>query len=173
MAYRRGSSFKMDWNGRALETKVERVTIIALNRVVDEARDDARENHAWIDRTGQLESNIVSEHARTKGYLQGRGARKRMDPSEARLTASFGTTRGAGFYGLFHEVGTVNEIARPFLRPAADRNFGNLPHYIRLGLRAHGLTMPHISPANSHPLTLPLAAIQKAATRPRPSDFTS
>jgi hypothetical protein len=99
------------WNGANLVKRMERAAREALNETVDMARDDAKASHTWKNRTGQLEEEIISIHAVA---------------GEATPTASFGTTRRRGFYGYFHELGTVNEIARPFLRPAADRNFPGL-----------------------------------------------
>lgn len=81
-----------------------------VNATVDAARDDALASHVWANRTGQLEEELVSEHA----------------DDDRSPSASFGTTRRRGFYGLFHETGTVREFATPFLRPAADRHFHSL-----------------------------------------------
>lgn len=99
----------------------------SVNEVVDAARDDAEATHSWKDdpelrtlKSGRrvdthLERQIVSVHA----------------DSDDNPTGSFGTTKRAGFYGLFHELGTVHEFERPFLRPAADRQFPRLAEVIR------------------------------------------
>lgn len=99
------------WNGDAIVKRMERAAREAVNETVDAARDDALATHTWENRTGQLEEELISVHARA-------GA--------GNPVASFGTTLRRGFYGYFHELGTVHEIARPFLRPAADRTFPGL-----------------------------------------------
>lgn len=114
------SRARVDWRGADLVERVRTAARLGVNDAVDAARDDARVSHEWINRTGQLEEEIVSEHA---------------DPGDRNPTARFGTTRRRGFYGLFHEEGTEHEFARPFLRPAADRNFPSLAARIRRRLR--------------------------------------
>jgi len=106
----------MEWNGDAIVERFRAVAREAVDATVDEARDDAELSHVWRNRRGQLEEELVSEHA---------------DPADVNPTASFGTTRRRGFYGLFHEEGTRREHATPFLRPAADRWFPTLAAKIR------------------------------------------
>jgi hypothetical protein len=112
----------LDWNGDQLIALVADAARAAVTETVEEAADDARLSHEWANRTGQLEEEIIVEQA---------------DVGDPNPTASFGTTRRRGFYGLFHEEGTRHEFARPFLRPAADRHFPELTAKIRgrLGLR--------------------------------------
>lgn len=100
-----------EWNGDKVVSRMERAVRSAVDETVDAARDDALATHTWVNRTGQLEEELISVH---------------VDPADANPVASFGTTRRRGFYGYFHEIGTINEIARPFLRPAADRTFPGL-----------------------------------------------
>jgi hypothetical protein len=114
------SRARVTWNGDALLKRVRAAAVASVNETVDVARDDARASHEWVNRKGQLEEEIVSEHATV---------------DEPNPTASFGTTRRRGFYGLFHEEGTVHEHERPFLRPAADRAFPTLAGRIRRRLR--------------------------------------
>lgn len=110
----------LNWDGDALLRRVRTAARVGVNETVDAARDDARVSHEWVSRRGQLEEEIVSEHA---------------DPADPNPTAFFGTTRRRGFYGLFHEEGTTSEFERPFLRPAADRTFPGLAARIRRRLR--------------------------------------
>jgi hypothetical protein len=109
----------VDWRGDALIRRVRAAAAAGVNETLDAAAADARLTHEWVSRTGQLEEEIVTEHARAGRNPHG----------------AFGTTRRRGFYGLFHEEGTVREFARPFLRPAADRNFPTLARRIRRRLR--------------------------------------
>lgn len=110
------SQARLDWNGDRLVARVREAAIRSVNDTVDQAADEARSSHSWFTRTGQLEEEIVAEHAH---------------PADPNPTARFGTTRGRGFYGLFHEEGTTHEFARPFLRPAADVAFPTLLARIR------------------------------------------
>lgn len=114
------SRARLDWQGAKLVARVRAASVAAVNETVDAARDDAAVSHEWVNRNGQLEEEIVSEHA---------------TPGDPNPTARFGTTRRRGFYGLFHEEGTVHEFARPFLRPAADRQFPSLAARIRRRLK--------------------------------------
>jgi hypothetical protein len=111
-----GSRARLDWHGGELIARMRQAALAAVNETVDQAADDARVSHVWLNRTGQLEEEIISEHA---------------DPAAPNPTARFGTTRRRGFYGFFHELGTVEEFARPFLRPAAARTFPGLVAAIR------------------------------------------
>ena len=114
------SRARVEWKGDQIKRRVRAAATAAVNETVDAAADNARVSHEWVNRTGQLEEEIVAEHA---------------DAADPNPTASFGTTRRRGFFGLFHEEGTVHEFARPFLRPAADRQFPSLAERIRRRLK--------------------------------------
>jgi len=114
------SRSRFDWNGDDFVARVEQAAREAVDETVDAARDDAALSHEWINRDGQLQEEIVSEHA---------------DPADPNPSGKFGTTRRRGFYGLFHEEGTVREFERPFIRPAADRQFPTLADRIRRRLK--------------------------------------
>lgn len=126
------SKVSFEWYGDELADRVEHAAHEAVNETVDDARDDAKATHTWkVDptvrrhkRSGRffnpdLESQIVSEHAESG-----------PDP-----TAAFGYTRRKGFYGLFHEEGTVHEHEYPALRPAGDRAFPTLADRIKEKLK--------------------------------------
>ena len=110
------SSARLDWNGEDLLFRVAEAARVSIDEVTAEADADASASHSWVDRTDQLEEEIVTEDAHMVG---------------SRVVGRFGTTRRRGFYGLFHEEGTTHEFARPFLRPAADRTFPTLAEKIR------------------------------------------
>lgn len=114
------SRVRVEWNGDKLVALLQEAAVAGVNDTVDRAAEEARGSHEWLNRTGQLEEEIVTEHAK---------------PGTLQPTASFGTTRGRGFYGLFHEEGTSHEFARPFLRPAADVWFPGLAGAIRRRFR--------------------------------------
>lgn len=128
------SRARLNWRGEQLARRVRSAAVAGVNETVDVARDDAKATHdpMWINRPtrwskegGQLEEEIGSRHA---------------DPATEEIhgpdpVASFGFARKRGFYGLFHEVGTVHEFAKPVLRPTADRVFPTLITRIRRRLR--------------------------------------
>jgi hypothetical protein len=116
------SKVTFEWHGDELTRRVEHAAREAVNETVDEARDDAKAAHPWKPSArfpSDLESQIVSEHAHA-------------GPNP---TAAFGYTRRKGFYGLFHEEGTVHEHTYPALRPAADRVFPTLVAKIKEKLK--------------------------------------
>jgi hypothetical protein len=115
------SRARLEWKGAELLARVTEAARSAVNETVDETRDDALATHPWKDDPRErrlsaggplvdpkLELHIKSEHA---------------DPAAPNPKARVGYTRRSGFYGLFHELGTVHEHAFPTLRPAADRVF--------------------------------------------------
>ena len=128
------SRARLDWRGKDLIENMRAAARVSVNELVDEARDEAKATHdpMWVNRPtrwskegGQLEEEIGSEHA---------------DPASQRIggpnpVGRFGFARKRGFYGLFHEVGTVHEFAKPVLRPTADRIFPTLAARIRRRLR--------------------------------------
>lgn len=120
---------RFDWNGDAFIAQLEQDAREAVNETVDDARDDARATHTWHNDprprrlhkgarlvNPSLELQIKSEHA---------------DPQDPNPTGRFGYTKRRGFYGLFHEEGTVHEHEYPTLRPTADRVFPTLAEKIR------------------------------------------
>ena len=124
------SRARLDWRGQELAERVRTAARLAVNETVDDARDEAKATHEpmwentptkWSKTGGQLESEIDSRHA---------------DPASQKVhgpdpVASFGFARKRGFYGLFHEVGTIHEIEKPVLRPTADAVFPTLAARIR------------------------------------------
>lgn len=102
------------WYADELKKKVRVASVLAINDVTSDARDDAKESHNWRSQSGRLEANIVNEPAQ---------------PTLTGARGRFGTTQRQGFYGLFMER------RYPFLRPAADRNFTKIAGAIRERLR--------------------------------------
>jgi len=106
------------WNGPAVLARVAEAARVSIDETLQAADADASASHWWQNRTGNLESDIVTEDAKIVGPI---------------VSGRFGTTHGgkgvrSGFYGLFLEYRT------PFLRPAADRNFPKLAAKIRARL---------------------------------------
>lgn len=128
------SRARLDWRGAQLAVRVRAAANSGVNETVDVARDEAKDTHEpmwrntptrWAKEGGQLEEQIISRHTDP-------AAEKVYGPDPV---GSFGFARRRGFYGLFHEVGTIHEIAKPVLRPTADRVFPTLIERIRRRLR--------------------------------------
>jgi hypothetical protein len=115
------SRARLEWNGDALIDRLAEAARVSIDETLDEADAVATSSHMWVNRTDQLEEEIVTEKAVIVGV---------------RVVGRFGTTQRRGFYGLFHEEGTVHEYARPFLRPAGDATFPMLASKIERNL--HG-----------------------------------
>lgn len=106
-----------EWNGDALVERVRQAVIESIDETTQAAAADAEADHWWLARKGEdgLEGQIITEPASLHG-----------DTASGR----FGTTqRSTGFFGLFLEY------KRPFIRPAADRNFPAVIDRIREKLR--------------------------------------
>ena len=110
---------RLEWNGAELLTRVTEAARVSIDETLREADADASSSHFWVNRTGNLQGQIVTEAAKVEGF---------------RVSGRFGTTERRGFYGLFHEEGTMREHATPFLRPAGDRTFPTLAAKIRARL---------------------------------------
>ena len=124
------SRARLDWRGKELIENTRAAARVAVNETVDAMRDDAKETHdpEWVNRPtrwspegGQLEEEIISKHADP-------ASQKPFGPNPV---GSFGFARRRGFYGLFHEVGTVHEHEKPVLRPSFDRLAGTLLERIK------------------------------------------
>jgi hypothetical protein len=104
------SNARLEWDGDQLLANVAKAAAAAINDVTKAAADDAQATHDWFARRGRrgLEGQIEHEPATVDG---------------TRVTGRFGYTKRRGFYGLFHEEGTVHEHEHPALRPAGDRHF--------------------------------------------------
>lgn len=135
------SRAKIDWRGDELVRRVRRAAVAGVNETVDAARDDAKATHPWKD---DPEPHTLKSGRRVQTDLERQIVSKHADPADPNPTGSFGTTRRGGFYGLFHEEGTEHEFARPFLRPAADREFPTLAARIRQRLAGHPVTVGEV-----------------------------
>lgn len=104
-------TFKLKWKGKAVRDKLTRCSIEGINVTMTEAVIEAKSNHPWQNRTGTLERSIsITDKARrTFNAVVGRWG-----------------TKGVR-YGLFLEL--KSEFM--WLRPAADRTYGNLARNIK------------------------------------------
>lgn len=102
---------KVVWLGDEVKARMVEKALAAVSLTTKAAADEARQNHWWSSRTGNLEGNVISTPAVIEAGL---------------VKSKFGATlRREGFYGLFLE----RRI--PWLRPAADRVFPTLKATLR------------------------------------------
>lgn len=109
----------LDWKGDKVTDKVTKAQIEGVNATMAECIIDAKNSHEWKNRTGTLEGSIdVAQHARAEvgGVVVGEWGSLDVE------------------YAIYHELGTATIPARPYLRPAADRNYPNLARNIRRAL---------------------------------------
>lgn len=136
----------LKWNGKALTAKMKRAQIKGVNNTMALCVQDAKNNHAWKNRTGVLEGSIdIAEGAHPEG---------------AGIAGTWGS-KGV-VYALIHELGgTIRPVKakalaipqpdgsvrfvkqvtippRPYLRPAADANYPKLPALIKKAFEADG-----------------------------------
>ena len=135
----------LKWLGPAVSERLARAQIQGVNATLAAAVNRAKRNHAWQNRTGTLEGSIgVLDFARAEG----RGVRGNWGSRDVR-------------YALIHELGGVivprkakalvfeidGEVvrvkkvtipARPYLRPAADAEYPELPRRIARAYAAGG-----------------------------------
>lgn len=97
------------WNGDDVVDKVAKAAAEAVDETTAAAAAAAKSSHWWRSRSGTLERQTVTEPAT-------------VDRDD--VVGKFGTTERLGFYGL------ILERRRPFLRPAADREFPKLAERI-------------------------------------------
>ena len=109
----------LDWKGAQVSEKLRKAQIEGVNATMAECVIDAKNSHEWLNRTGTLEGSIdIAQHAREEpGAVVGEWGSQDVH------------------YAIYHEVGTAFMPARPYLRPAADRNYPNLERNIK---RAYG-----------------------------------
>jgi hypothetical protein len=114
------SRASFDWNGDAVIARVEAAARGTVDETVDAARDDARETHPWKD---DPRERTLKSGRKIDTHLDRQIQSQHADPAAPNPTGSFGYTRRKGFYGAFHEEGTVHEHEYPTIRPSADRVF--------------------------------------------------
>lgn len=118
---------KVEWLGKELKSKIEAAEKAALDATTEAAAKRAEENHWWRNRTGNLEANIESVPATMNDAGQLEGKFGVTGPSSPTWIEKEGKS---GFYGLFLERRT------PFLLPAYDEEFPELPRRIKEALDA-------------------------------------
>lgn len=134
-----GKSKSLKWYGKAVTEKMRKAQMTGVNQTMAACVVEAKNNHEWNNRTGVLEGAIdIAEYAAPEGDgVKGTwGAR---DVVYARIHELGGTIRPKTAKALavplpeggIALVQSVTIPARPYLRPAADKEYPKLPDRIR------------------------------------------
>lgn len=134
------------WNGAAVTAKMREAQRLGVNQTMAACVQDAKSSHAWQNRTGVLEGGIdVAEYAADDG--QGvSGVWGVRDVKYALIHELGGTIvpKTAKALAIPQPDGSVRFAQsvtippRPYLRPAADKNYPDLPERIRRNFEKAG-----------------------------------
>jgi hypothetical protein len=132
-------SQSLKWNGDALTAKMRRACIEGVDEVMADCVVHAKNNHPWKNQSGTLEGDIqVAEYARTiEGGVEGMwGVRKNNYALIHELGGTIVPVKARALAipqpdGSVRLVKSVTIPPRPYLRPAADANYPQLPAKIR------------------------------------------
>lgn len=133
------ASESLKWNGPALTAKMRQAQKLGVNATMAACAIQAKNNHAWQNQTGILEGSIdIAEFARDEGAgVVGTWGSK--DVKYALIHELGGVivpvrAQALKFKlpdGSFRIVKSVTIPARPYLRPAADAIYPQLPGNIK------------------------------------------
>lgn len=113
-----------EWRGEELIRKMGMASMNGVNRTMAEAVTHAKKNHEWNNQTGTLEgSTQIHQYAKPEG-TEFVGRWGSADVVYARRMEF-------GFSGMDSSGRSVNQPARPYLRPAADKIYGKLADNIK------------------------------------------
>lgn len=132
-------SKSLKWFGKRVSAKLRAAQKTGVNQTMAKAAQDAKANHDWNNRTGVLEGGIdIVDFARDEGDGV-HGTWGVRDVAYARIHEEGGTIvpRNAEALAIPQPDGGVAFVssvtipARPYLRPAADREYPKLAKRIR------------------------------------------
>lgn len=104
------------WNGPEIIARVTAACEAGVSATTRAAAKRASDHHPWKDESGAEEESV------------------RADPTVVKGPATVEGSFSADSPALFLELGTVKMQAFPFLRPAADATYRELPVRIREAL---------------------------------------
>ncbi len=116
------------------EDKVKKASQLGMRDTVVEIHGDAIQNAKsvgfWL--TGHNARSIASEVSGMGTTSKGEDAEPQRVVDDSKIEGAVYSTSG---YGGFGETGTVNMAARPYFKPALDKNKKNLPKNIKAHLK--------------------------------------
>ena len=119
---------------KEVQKKVNRATQLAIRDTVVAIHGDAIKNAkavgAWL--TGHNARSIVSEVSGMGIVHQGEDAEPQRVVDDSKMEGAVYSTSG---YGGYIETGTVKMAARPYFKPALDKNAHKLPAGIKAELK--------------------------------------
>ena len=141
-----GKTKSLKWYGKAVTRQMEAAQIEGVNRTMAACVVEAKTRHPWQNRTGLLEGAIdVASYAAP--YARGvKGTWGVRDMAQARILEEGGTIRPkkAKALAIPQADGSVRFAASvtippyPYLRPAADKEYGKLAERIRRAFERGG-----------------------------------
>ena len=127
------TDFKVNLKTKEVQDKAKKAIQLGIRDTVVEIHGDAIKNAKSVKfwETGHNARSIVSEVSGMGGtVMQGEDAEPQRVVDDSKMEGAVYSTSG---YGGFGETGTVKMAARPYFKPALDKNIKNLPR----GIRAH------------------------------------
>ena len=119
---------------KEVQDKAKKATQLGLRDIVADIHGDTIRNAKAVGfwDTGHNARSIVSEVSGMGIIKQGEDAEPERVVDDSKLEGAVYSTSG---YGGFGETGTVKMAARPYFKPALDKNIKNLPKNIKAHLR--------------------------------------
>jgi len=115
---------------KEVEDKVKKASELGMRDTVVAIHGDAIKNAKSVKfwKTGHNARSIVSEVSGMGVVKKGEDAEPERVVDDSKLEGAVYSTSGYGGYG---ETGTVKMAARPYFKPALDKNIKNLPKNIK------------------------------------------
>jgi len=127
------TEFKVNLKTKEVQDKVKKATQLGLRDTVVAVHGDAIKNAKAVKfwKTGHNARSLASEVSGMGTVKQGEDAEPERVVDDSKLEGAVYSTSGYGGYG---ETGTVYMAARPYMKPALDKNAKNLPKNIKAHL---------------------------------------
>lgn len=134
------------WHGDKVTARMRAAQKLAVNAVMSACVQDAKANHSWVNRTGVLEGGIGIASYATEDAQGVVGTWGVHDVKYALIHELGGTITATTAKALAIPLPdggvafakSVTIPARPYLRPAADRNYPTLPDKIKTAFARQG-----------------------------------
>jgi phage gpG-like protein len=126
------------WYGKKVSAKVRAAQIEGINITMAKAVTHAKRNHPWNNRTATLEGSIAIAEPASETANGARGVWGSRDVAYARIHELGGVIKPVRAKALFFRAADgsfvvtkqVRMPARPYLRPAADKEYPSLARRI-------------------------------------------